>query len=283
MIKFFRKIRQNIFMESQSAGAGRTGKTGSPGEASAKVGKLTNRTGRYFKYAIGEIFLVVIGILIALGINNWNSDRVNNIRQTDYLIAIKSDLEKQIPIIKSLIVRCDSIANTGSNILSDYNASQNFLLIDSLNKKLTLLYSAEKFPDVSTTFDELKSTGQLYLIKNTSVRSKIISYYQNASDSQESISIVTSDIVYGQIYPTLKSSMVILPENLGITLDIKKVPSKLESAIKERLSDSYSEVELFNTINMRIKAALVNRSILLKSGDEAEQLLQAIGKELKLN
>ena len=46
MIKFFRKIRQNLIIE--------------------------NKTGKYFKYAIGEIFLVVIGILIALQINNWN-------------------------------------------------------------------------------------------------------------------------------------------------------------------------------------------------------------------
>ena len=257
MIKFFRHIRQRLLSEG--------------------------KTGTYFKYAIGEIFLVVIGILIALGINNWNGIRVNNKKQTDYLIAMKSDLEKQIPIIESLIKRCDSISMIGRNILNDYNARQNFSLIDGLNKKLTLFFYAEKFPGISTTFDELKSTGQINLIKNTSVRSKIISYYQNARDSQEAMSFVTSDIVYGQIYPTLKSSMVILPENLGIPLEIKEVPSKLESAIKEKLTDAYSEVELFNTINMRIKAALANRSILLKSSDEAEQLLHAISKELIRN
>ena len=49
MIKFFRKIRQNLIME--------------------------NKTSKYFKYAIGEIILVVIGILIALQINNWNENR----------------------------------------------------------------------------------------------------------------------------------------------------------------------------------------------------------------
>jgi len=50
MIKFFRKIRQNLLME--------------------------NKTSKYFKYAIGEILLVVIGILIALQINNWNEKRL---------------------------------------------------------------------------------------------------------------------------------------------------------------------------------------------------------------
>lgn len=48
MIKFFRTIRQNLIME--------------------------NKTGKYLKYAIGEIVLVVIGILIALSINTWNEN-----------------------------------------------------------------------------------------------------------------------------------------------------------------------------------------------------------------
>jgi hypothetical protein len=55
MIKFFRKIRQNLLME--------------------------NKTGKYLKYAIGEIILVVIGILVALQINNWNENRKTTINE----------------------------------------------------------------------------------------------------------------------------------------------------------------------------------------------------------
>jgi len=54
MIKFFRKIRYDL------------------------MGK--NKTGKYLKYAIGEIILVVIGILIALQINNWNESKKYNVR-----------------------------------------------------------------------------------------------------------------------------------------------------------------------------------------------------------
>ena len=49
-----------------------------------------NKTGKYFKYAIGEIILVVIGILIALSINNWNEDRKNKIKEYVYLEGIKN-------------------------------------------------------------------------------------------------------------------------------------------------------------------------------------------------
>ena len=58
MIKFFRHIRKSLLME--------------------------NKTGKYLKYAIGEIILVVIGILIALSINNWNEERKNRILEDDY-------------------------------------------------------------------------------------------------------------------------------------------------------------------------------------------------------
>jgi len=59
MIKFFRKIRQNLLIE--------------------------NKTGKYFKYVIGEIILVVIGILIALQINNWNENRKHKNKKHKYI------------------------------------------------------------------------------------------------------------------------------------------------------------------------------------------------------
>ena len=56
MISFFRKIRQNLIME--------------------------NKTGKYFKYAIGEILLVMIGILLALQVSNWNQNRINSQKES---------------------------------------------------------------------------------------------------------------------------------------------------------------------------------------------------------
>jgi len=68
MIKFFRKIRQNLLME--------------------------NKTGKYFKYTIGEIILVVIGILIALSINSWNSDRLQNAKNRQLLLKMSKELDQ---------------------------------------------------------------------------------------------------------------------------------------------------------------------------------------------
>ena len=81
MIKFFRKIRQNLLME--------------------------NKTGKYLKYAIGEILLVIIGILIALQVNNFNEQRKENKINNDILLEIhnnlisdKTNLDQNLEIVK---------------------------------------------------------------------------------------------------------------------------------------------------------------------------------------
>jgi hypothetical protein len=66
MIKFFRFIRQRLVSQ--------------------------NKLGKYLVYAIGEIVLVVIGILIAIQINNWNEEKKNNRIETVTLRSLKEDL-----------------------------------------------------------------------------------------------------------------------------------------------------------------------------------------------
>jgi hypothetical protein len=112
MIKFFRKIRYDL-MEK-------------------------NKTGKYFKYAIGEIVLVVIGILIALSINNWNEERKNSLKEDVYLEGIKDDLMADVNYIEFLIpynnksiqnyVRLDSLIQLKSNKIFEIEFSEIFQL-----------------------------------------------------------------------------------------------------------------------------------------------------------
>ncbi|MDT0622020.1 DUF6090 family protein [Croceitalea vernalis] len=77
MIKFFRKIRQNLLSEG--------------------------KTGKYLKYAIGEIILVVIGILIALQINNWNENKKEDKAEIALIEQLINDLEKDAESLETLI------------------------------------------------------------------------------------------------------------------------------------------------------------------------------------
>jgi len=76
MIKFFRQISRNL-ME-------------------------TGKTGKYFKYAIGEIVLVVIGILIALSINNWNQERIYNNERAYLITELLTEFENNLKHIKNV-------------------------------------------------------------------------------------------------------------------------------------------------------------------------------------
>nr|WP_298924631.1 hypothetical protein [uncultured Allomuricauda sp.] len=82
MIKFFRKIRKNLLSEG--------------------------KTEKYFKYAIGEIVLVVIGILIALSINNWNSKNQEKNKLVDSYKSIVDEIAFVSPIIENQYARNDS-------------------------------------------------------------------------------------------------------------------------------------------------------------------------------
>ncbi|MEY8022146.1 DUF6090 family protein, partial [Muriicola sp. SD30] len=61
-----------------------------------------NKTGKYLKYAIGEIILVVIGILIALGINNWNDQKKNKEAELQYYCKVLDDLELDKKLLEEL-------------------------------------------------------------------------------------------------------------------------------------------------------------------------------------
>ncbi len=92
MIKFFRKIRQNLLME--------------------------NKTSKYFKYAIGEIILVVIGILIALQINNWNENRIKTDEIESLMQVFENELDENIKACNLFIeygYETDSIASLYRN------------------------------------------------------------------------------------------------------------------------------------------------------------------------
>ena len=100
MIKFFRHIRQNLIME--------------------------NKTGKYLKYAIGEIVLVVIGILIALQINNWNENKKLKQKEINVAKELNTELNENIEFVKDQLKLWE---RRNSNI----KKVSNFIIADSIS------------------------------------------------------------------------------------------------------------------------------------------------------
>jgi hypothetical protein len=133
-----------------------------------------NKTSCYFKYAIGEIILVVIGILIALQINNWNEGTKEQNKETIYLKNLERDLTNQLDFIDDQISYETDFTNAASYLLSSFNG-KNFIKIDtSFFRNLTLLQSRKTFLINDPTYTDMLSSGNIDIIKNKNIKDKLI-------------------------------------------------------------------------------------------------------------
>ncbi len=98
---------------------------------------MENKTGKYFKYAIGEIILVVIGILIALSINNWNEDRKDVKREIKMLYDIQNDVNKNIKNIEEGIIILEEGIKRSKEIVSAFEKQTKYDTI--MNKNFQVL------------------------------------------------------------------------------------------------------------------------------------------------
>jgi hypothetical protein len=152
MIKLFRKIRQKLLSEGN--------------------------TGKYLKYAIGEIILVVIGILIALGINNWNQDRLSNQQQKVYLNNFKEELVSNTKLLQRIdaqYAQHQEETTKGITLLTEDFRVSNFLTMDSL---ISTRWRA--FPVGGSTYEEMKNNGSFYSLNNKELKKQIVQHYITA-------------------------------------------------------------------------------------------------------
>jgi hypothetical protein len=141
MIKFFRKIRQNLLSEG--------------------------KTGKYFKYAFGEIILVVIGILIALSLNNWNELQKDKIERENILLGIKNDFLETRKELWITISRQERGIHYSQRLINLIEIKQSQYNSDSINNYFTIgatgYWRAEP---VIGTYDALIGSGNTSIIQN---------------------------------------------------------------------------------------------------------------------
>lgn len=143
----------------------------------------TGKTGKYLKYAVGEIILVVIGILIALQINNWNEEKKGKIELNQYLSSLRDNINSDLKVLDSLIIRRDTIvANCKKERLNFLNKTFNF------DDTYYALYSYRDFYFVPNTsgYEALKNSPYLGKINSTELNNAIIDYYAKTVQIAES-------------------------------------------------------------------------------------------------
>jgi len=152
MIKFFRRIRYDL-MEK-------------------------NKTGKYFKYAIGEIILVVIGILIALSINNWNEKEKLKTEEIKFLKNFEQSLISDIEFNNFRFDKYE-LTKVSISILINH-MEQDLPYQDSLKYHFGRITNTWT-PKINTEVFEALKSKDLNLISNDGLRDKLISYYSWSS------------------------------------------------------------------------------------------------------
>jgi tetratricopeptide (TPR) repeat protein len=136
---------------------------------------MENKTGKYLKYAIGEILLVVIGILIALQINNWNDTRKLQKQETQILNEIKSDLLQTKEVIETTVIRHKEVIKSTQWLLDAIRDKKSYS--DSIYDMFSRAGFDNQIIPKTSSFENLKAMG-LNRITNDSIRIEVTNIFQ---------------------------------------------------------------------------------------------------------
>lgn len=230
------------------------------------------------KYTL-EFIVIVTGISLSFWINEWDNNRMNSDKELYFLNGLKNDLEKQLNSLNNYNEFSNQTIDYGASILEDYSIFETLSKTDSLNIKLSRLMYSRSYPEINTTFNELKSTGQFNLFKEKLLASKVIKYYQDSENYKKRLTKNIDIVYYNEIFPIIKSSIIIDPNNFGY--ENKKINILgIEKSLNIILNNSKKEFELANAISLRIVVANTNKSYIEIMIKEAKILLDMINNEL---
>ena len=154
MIKFFRKIRQKLLSE--------------------------NKFSKYLLYAIGEIVLVVIGILIALQINAWNQARLDKQSEGEFLMEIQENLNEDLEKINEIrAYNKRKLQAIDSAFHYMHLMHQNRRYGRPFSQQLPTITSSPYFIPTKVGFNNIISQGRIGILRSDELRKQISRYYSD--------------------------------------------------------------------------------------------------------
>lgn len=187
MIKIFRQIRKSLLEQ--------------------------NQMGKYFKYAIGEILLVVIGILIALQVNTWNENKKNTKTERSYLEGIVSNLDEDISELERTINQDTLTMSAYTSILLPFRDRDINVYSKKFIYEIGLAQFVNQFNGNSIVFEDMKSSGKINFIQSDALRFAILEYYNLSS------SVIQNHITNNNLISKLKDEAFTTNLDLNSIID----------------------------------------------------------------
>jgi hypothetical protein len=256
MIKFFRHIRQRLLREG--------------------------RTTKYLTYALGEIVLVVIGILMALQINTWNEQRKDQKEQYFLLTKLQSDISSDMEQVEIKLSRAmNSIDNYKAclDILADETVASR----EEFMSRFGDILSINQFDQNTTTFDNLVTSGKIELIENESLLEMIVGYYNKEYKAWDT---AMRDYTRNIIAPYMMTYDHIPQMNQTSGANYEGFETFFAEDIyrfdvqPRRMEDYRGNVFIINTLRQKIFNYQGQKSLYLTMQKEMEELQSRLAEEI---
>lgn len=246
MLKFFRKIRYDL-MEKK-------------------------KTGKYLKYAIGEIILVVIGILIALSINNWNEGRLEANREKITLSNLNEEFQDNLRDLDSINTKLSSTIGALEHLFAMFNKEESQYVSKTLDSIISMTLTSPTWKPSEFVLNDLKNSGGLSKLRNKELKKLLFQwtrYYNEMKEIAMQTEKTSMDIVnflktYGSLRNVDVSAASFLYERSKLNIDNL-------SLLQNPQFENYIDDKLFvlkEAKNMSIRAKQLINQILKETSVE---------------
>jgi hypothetical protein len=168
MIKFFRHIRQRLLSESKFS--------------------------KYLIYAIGEIILVIIGILFALQINTWNTERLAIKESEEFSVRLLSEVRANIAATDKEILKEKTQISSTLAVLGMFNIERSLLRSRDLDSLIYILMGKNEIDLSLATLNEGLNTGKIPLIRSDSLRALLYGFPTSVQKVKDSEKVSNTDL-----------------------------------------------------------------------------------------
>lgn len=239
-----------------------------------------NKVGKYLLYALGEVVLVVIGILIALRVNNLNEQHKADMKEERFLISMRSELMDNLDIVKSEINELRRSIDSQRTLLNLINSDEKAVEQKELSRILAMSFSRVfelRYQD--GTFKELLYSGGLVFIKNDSIKNEVTSWEGrmiSVRKQEEGVYAardrITDFLLEEGVFKVMLDDAGVA-SNLQIRQSIRKNGAGSKAVLKSQKFE--------NLVAYHIALNISQESYYERLADDIEDLLQMVNSELK--
>ena len=254
MIKLFRRFRQRLISENLPSG---------------QAGKFS----KYLIYAIGEIVLVVVGILIAIQLNEWRNDNTNNKQKQNVLSALQLEFQSNLSQLDTVLFYNEKTLNAypkAMDLIKNKNVNINKEIFNEASIDLVYTWS---FNPINGALRSGISSGEIHLINNDRLLELLFSWEDVVKDSDEEIKTLRNyqlDAIplrekyirvadmYKQYFPESENS---------------NYPSDYSGLINDALFEDYVSFSYYNALEYATELNIIKNNNL--------EILKLIDQEIK--